>query len=334
MEYIPIERGDDAFQQPVLLDSIVAMCKRAFGSRVHIESVRELSGGGFNSVFLITLHRNKRVVLRVAPKQDMHINIHEQTLMHNEQHMQPYFAPIAHLMPKTLMIDFTHQIIDRDYVFQTFMKGEQWASIQDQLSEDDKRILLGQLGEITKQIHSVKGSAFGSTCSNSQSSLWSDIVLQRLSQCIKDVEAYKLDTTNIRDIIKIAQTHKAFLDEITQPCLLHGDLWIVNILLKRRKSGPRIIAVLDSDGGSWGDPMADWTMFMLKWHKPKGATAFWEHYGLVEEGLSSDFRQLVYKGIHIGNAVVEGERLGRKDTLERGYKDIKNIVTQLQTLIK
>lgn len=332
MKYIPIERASDAFQQPISLDSITAMCKRAFGTRIHIEYVRELSGGGFNNVYLISLRGNKRVVLRVSPKQDERINSYEQTLMHNEQHMQPYFAPIAHLMPKTLMIDFTHQIIDQDYMFQTFIEGEQWASVQDQLSEDDKSMLLGQLGEITKQIHSVKGTAFGSSSNHSQSSLWSDIVLQRLNQCVNDVEAYKLDTTSIRAIIKIAQTYKAFLDEITQPYLLHGDLWIVNILLKRRKNGPRIVAVLDSDGGSWGDPMADWTIFMLNWHNPKGAKAFWEHYGQVEVGRASDFRQLVYQGIHIGNAVVEGQRLGRKDTLERGYRDIKNIVVQLQTI--
>ncbi len=334
MEYIPIERTTNAFQQPIALDAIVAMCKRAFGSRIRIESVRELGGGGFNSVYLITLHKNKRVVLRVAPKQGTHISSHEQMLMHNEQCMQPYFAPVAHLMPRTLMVDFTRQIIDRDYLFQTFMEGEQWASVQDQLTEDDKRVLLGQLGGITKQIHTVKGSAFGSPCLGSQSSLWSDIVLQRLHQCIEGVETYKLDATSIKDIIEIAQTHKALLDQITQPYLLHGDLWRVNILLKCRKSGPRIVAILDSDGASWGDPMADWTMFMLDWHKPKGADAFLEHYGQVETGLGADFRRLVYQGMHIGGALVEGQRLGRKDTLERGCKDLKDTVAQLQVLMK
>ncbi len=333
MEYTPIERASDAFQQPVSLDSIKEMCVRAFGSRIHIESVRELGGGGFNNVYVITLRGNKRVVLRVSPRQNSHINSYEQTLMHNEQRMQPYFAPIAHLMPKTLMVDFTHQIIDRDYLFQTFMEGEQWASIQNQLTEDEKHVLWGQLGAITKQIHSVKGNTFASSCSCSQPYSWSDIVIVKLKQCVKDVETYNLDAISIKDIIEIAQTHKAFLDAVTQPRLLHGDLWTVNILLKRRKSGPRIVAVLDSDRGSWGDPMADWTMFLLKWHKPKGVEAFWEHYGQVEQGLAPDFRQLVYQGFHIGNALVEGHRLGRKDTLERGYKDIKNTLTQLQAIV-
>lgn len=312
----------------------MAMCVRAFGPRTQIASVQELSGGGFNNVYSIAFHRNKRVVLRVGPRQDARINSYEQTLMHNEQRMQPYFAPIAHFMPKTLMVDFTHQIIDRDYLFQTFMEGEQWASIQDQLTEHDKYILWGQLGAITKQIHSVKGNTFDSSNSTSQPSSWSDKVLGMLQQCIKDVETYDLDATSIKNILEIAQAHKVFLDAITQPRLLHGDLWTVNILLKRRKSGPRIGAVLDSDRGWWGDPTADWTIFLLNWHKPKGAEVFWKHYGQIEEGLAPDFRQLVYQGIHIGGAVVEGQRLGRKDTLKRGYKDIKNIATQLQAIVK
>ncbi len=332
MEYIPIERPSDAFQQPIPLDSIVAMCKGPFGSRTPIESVYELSGGGFNNVYLVVFGRGKRAVLRVAPKQDVSVNSSEQIPMYNGYIMHPYFAPVAHLMPKTLMIDFTHQIIDRDYLFQTFMEGEQWASIQDQLTEDDKRILLGQLGAITKQIHSVKGGIFSSSSSQFQSSLWSDVVLERLQQCVQGVESYKLDATIIKDIIEVAQVHREFLDEIAQPHLLHGDLWIVNILLKRMKSGPRITAILDADGASWGDPMADWTMFMLNWHKPKGAEAFWKHYGEVETGLGADVRQLIYQGMHIAGALVEGQRLGREDILERGNRDIKNTIAQLQVL--
>ncbi len=334
MQYTFIERASDAFQQPVSLDSITALCVRAFGQRTQIESLQELSGGGFNNVYLITLCRKKRIVLRVSPVQDTCVNFQEQMLMHNEQYMQPYFAPIAHLMPKTLMIDFTHQIIERDYLFQTFMEGEQWASIQDQLTEVEKRILWGQLGEITKQIHTVKGKVFGSSCSSSQFSAWSDAVIHTLNQRVKDVETWSLDATSIKNIVDIAQTHKALLDEITQPQLLHGDLWTVNMLIKRRQNGPRIVAVLDSDSGSWGDPMADWTIFLLNWHKPKGAEAFWEQYGQIEKGVGAEFRQLVYRGIHIGGAFVEAQRHKRKDTVERGYNDLNNIVAQLQNITK
>jgi hypothetical protein len=44
MEYIPIERPADAFQQPVTPLQIIAMCRRAFGEEKQVESAKELGG--------------------------------------------------------------------------------------------------------------------------------------------------------------------------------------------------------------------------------------------------------------------------------------------------
>jgi len=333
VEYATVERAPNAFQKAVSLSHIQHMCARAFGENAQIKSIREFNGGGFNNVYLITFHEKTPVVLRVAPAADTSIPVSDQTLMHNEQYLQPYFAPIAHLMPKTLMIDFTHQILDRDYLFQTFIEGEQWAMIQGRLDEQEKATLWGQLGHITKKIHSVQGKLFGSPCFGPQFSQWSDAVIYGLEQRIKDIEMYSLDATSIHTIVELARNHTKLLDEITRPSLLHGDLWLVNILVKRGEGGPQIVAVLDSDRGSWGDPMADWTMFLLGWHKPKGAEAFWEQHGQVAQGVGPEFRKLIYQGMHIGAAFVEAQQHNRKDTIVRGYNDLKNIVSQLQALI-
>jgi len=333
IEYVPVERTLDASQKSVSLPHIQSMCARAFGEKIQIESIREFDDGGFNNVYLITLNEIRHVVLRVAPAANTHIPVSDQTLMHNEQYLQPYFAPIAYLMPKTLMVDFTHQILDRDYLFQTFMEGENWAEIQGQLNKQEKAMLWGQLGYITKQIHSVQGKSFGSPCTGPQFSRWSDAVIYGLEQRIKDIEMYSLDATSIRTIVELARNYTKLLDEITQPSLLHGDLWTVNILVKRDENGPRIVAVLDSDRGSWGDPMADWTMFLLGWHRPTGTEAFWEQYGQVVDGVGPEFRKLVYQAGSIVSAFVEAQQHGRKDTIVRGYNDLKNIVTQLHALV-
>ncbi len=333
VEYIVVKRAPDAFQKPVSLSHIQSMCARAFGDKTHIQAIREFESGGFNNVYLITFYEKSPVVLRVAPAADIHIPLADQVLMHNEHYLQPYFAPIAHLMPKTLIVDFTHQILDRDYLFQTYMEGENWAQIQGQLTDSEQTSLYRQLGYIAKQIHSVQGKVFGSPCFGPQFSQWSDAVVYGLEQRIQDIEMYNLDVTSMRAILELAHNYTKLLDQITQPRLVHGDLWTVNILLKHEESGPQIVAVLDSDRGSWGDPMADWTMFLLNWHKPKGAEAFWEAYGQVTEGLGPEFRKLVYQALAIGGAFIEAQQHGRKDTIIRGYNDLKNILSQLQALV-
>jgi len=80
---------------------------------------------------------------------------------------------------------------------------------------------------------------------------------------IRDLEDVGLDTTDIRSLLNQVQAHSRHLDEITRPQFLHGDLWTVNILVTHGEEGPTISAILDSDRTSWGDPMADWTMFLL-----------------------------------------------------------------------
>src|SRR5579875_2751271 len=58
--------------------------------------------------------------------------------------------------------------------------------------------------------------------------------------------------------------NNTYLVETTQPRLLHGDLWTVNILVKGDRGGPKIVEGLDSDRPSGGDPMAAGIMSLLQ----------------------------------------------------------------------
>ena len=67
MEYIPIERSGNAFQQPIEQSHLIAMCQRAFGRDIQIESAKELNGGFYNNTYLIHIVRMHPVILRVSP---------------------------------------------------------------------------------------------------------------------------------------------------------------------------------------------------------------------------------------------------------------------------
>src|SRR5260221_4519981 len=59
MEFIAIERGPGALQEPLALDQIHAICEQTFGSGATVTSVRELSGGEFNTVYRLGLAGNQ-----------------------------------------------------------------------------------------------------------------------------------------------------------------------------------------------------------------------------------------------------------------------------------
>ncbi len=333
--YNRIERTTDAFQQPLALEQIVRMCQRAFGDEHQVIAINELGGGGFNNVYRVELVEMQRVVLRVAPRSDKLAHIAEASRMRREHLGQGFFAPIAPLIPKTLMADFTHQLIDCDYMFQTDMEGEQWGQIYDQFTLDENRSLWRQLGSITRTIHSIEGPAFGTLYPGPQYKRWSQAVIAGLAESIHGLEEHaRLDASDLRVVQEIAHTNAVYLDEIERPQLCHGDLWTINILVKHTAEGPRISAVLDADGASWGDPLADWTIFLLQLHEPAGSEAFWEAYGQPEYSKSWHVRDLIYYCHHLGGARLECWHNHVYEAVQRSYRDIQTAIVELRGLIE
>ena len=205
MEYTIIERSPDAFQQPVDRVQLVAMCQCAFGDQIQIESIKELSGGLYNNTYLILIQNISPVILRVNPHSTRQF-ASEQNLMRNEYASLPFLTPIAPLIPRILMADFTHQIIDRDYLFQTYIEGEQWSQIMASLTGEEKKQLWRQLGSITKKIHSVHNTTFGNFLSGPTFSLWSQTISDCLTTIIHDLNSVHLDATDISRVRDNVQT--------------------------------------------------------------------------------------------------------------------------------
>lgn len=322
MEYSVIERSADAFQQPVAPAILIAMCQRAFGEQIQPVSVKELSGGLYNNTYLISMNNMSPVILRVSPHSARQF-ASESNLMRNEYASQPFLAPIAPLVPSILMADFTHQVIERNYLFQTYMEGEQWAQVMGSFTTEEKKELWRQLGAILKKLHSVQGKAFGNSLLGPAFSLWSQAVMDCLGTIIRDLEQVQLDAADLRGVFEHVQAHQELLNEIKQPRLLHGDLWTVNILVKRSEEGPRIVAILDSDRTSWGDPMADWTMFLLDRNTGTEVDAFWGTYGQPERSPGAQFRALVYQARYLGAIRLEQYRLHHHEAVKRSYQDMQ-----------
>jgi len=315
-------------------EQLTAMYQRGFGSSVLVDSVIELGGGTFNTTYLITLADKLKLILRVAPPQTADLAWEDAFLMRSEHAMQPFFAPIAALMPKTLLVDFTQQLIDRDYMFQTFIEGKRWDDVWDELAPDENNLLWTQFGNITRQIHDVRGEAFGLPRPGFQFDSWSQTVVNRLERTLRAARNLQLDVANFAKVLEIVRAHPQQLDEIEIPHLLHGDLWLFNILIDHDAKEPSIVGVLDADRAWWGDPMADWTMFILAHAEPEAGHAyFWRAYSAREETLGAEFRKTVYDGMHAATALVYSVRTHDEGTVQRAYGTLREVAEALPTLI-
>jgi aminoglycoside phosphotransferase (APT) family kinase protein len=321
-------------KKPLTSDQIMRLCQRGFGANLHIESIDELSGGTFNTTYLVTFADQLKLILRVSPPQTADTPWDEALLMRREHSMQPFFAPVATLMPKTLLVDFTHQLIDRDYMFQTFIEGERWDDVMDELTSAENDILWDQFGNLLKQIHDVRGETFGLSLPGFQFTRWSHTVIDHLEHTLRFAKDNQIEVPDLAPILDVVRAHPQWLDDIQIPRLLHGDLWLFNLVIKRGENGPSIVGILDADRAWWGDPMADWTMFILAHaEKQEGHSRFWQAYGQPDDTAGSRFRATVYDAMYAGRAFVWAVQHKDEETVERAKGTLREVVEILPTLL-
>jgi aminoglycoside phosphotransferase (APT) family kinase protein len=338
MQFYPIARGPDAFQQSLTSEQIQAVCEQAFGEGTGAVTVHELGGGEFNNVYLLRFSGGgpeQRATLRVAPPPERVVPWHEEHLMRREHAIQPYFAAIAPLLPRTLVADFTRTVIPRDYLFQTVMPGEPWSDRDGKLAPEQEEPLWRELARIARTIYSVEGETFGHPYPGRQHPTWSATVLDWLERCARDAEREGLDAGQIRGVRDTACARAELLDEIERPQLCHGDLWSFNVLIDRNGyltgDPPRISAVLDYDRAYWGDPMADWTFHLLpRRASPRVQAIFWDEYGRPADTPSARLRTLIYDGLNIGNALSHAARRGNTRLAATAQAMMEQVVAGLR----
>ncbi|MGH3874747.1 MAG: phosphotransferase family protein [Pseudonocardiaceae bacterium] len=328
MEFRPIERADDAFQQSVTVEAIEAMCRRAFGSNVGVSSAVELGNGMYNNTYRVDIGEDRPVILRVAPEPARQYRI-ERSLMRNEYASAPFLAPIAPMIPRTLAADFTREIIARDYLFQTMLDGVSGPEGIGQYPRSAWTSFFRQMGTITRSIHAVRGEQFGPVTGPGFGT-WGEAVAAFFADLVADLDEAGLDSADVQEVMAAADKYQAVLNEVTEPRLLHGDLWTVNVMMASDAPEPTITGVFDNDRTSWGDPESDWTIFMAAKKPGTERDAFWETYGPRPSTAVAARRSLFYLAKHIGAIRLERHRLGNADAVPETYQQMREVLDQLQ----
>ncbi|MYY04546.1 MULTISPECIES: aminoglycoside phosphotransferase family protein [unclassified Streptomyces] len=329
MDYEPIDRSPGEFQQPLTEAEIAAVTRTAFGAGVTVRSADELAGGYYNNTYRIDLGSDRPVVLRVSPEPARQARA-DPEMMRNEHATIPYLAPIAGLLPRTLAIDFTHQVIGRDYLFQTFLAGVPAGEKLTTYPEPVRGTFFRQLGDITRTVHSVPGPAFGRVAGPAHER-WSDALFTWFDHAAADLSDAGLDASDIMRLVEVADRNRTVLDEVTEPRLLHGDLWVGNTMLAEAAPEPMITGVFDCDRTWWGDPEADWPIYLALRKPGTERDAFWESYGQAGRTESARWRALVYEAKHATALLLEYHRFAMHTELAQTHGEIRDLTTRLAT---
>jgi aminoglycoside phosphotransferase (APT) family kinase protein len=219
-------------------------------------------------------------------------------------------------------------VLGRDYLFQTLLPGVPGPEGIGTYPLARHGALYRQLGEIARLIHRVRGLQFGPVAGPWHAS-WGEAVIAYFTDLAADLNDLGLESSDVCQLAAAAGRDRAVLDEVTVPRLLHGDLWTANVMLEPGADEPVICGVFDNDRVSWGDPEADWPVYLAGLEPGTARDAFWDGYGTRPSGAAAARRSLYYMARHVGAIRLEQHRLGKADLVPQTYEQMRSLLAHL-----
>ncbi|MFD1431563.1 phosphotransferase family protein [Lacticaseibacillus yichunensis] len=224
---------------------------------LNISAVRPLAGGLFNAVYLLTT-TDGPLVLRVGP-------VHRELLLPYERHLMQAETVVDNLLgPRQILAtDFSKTLVDRDLMLQRYQPGQPLSALMAKGPLPDA--LQNQLGQAVARIHHVTASnqQFGRVALMTANpddgfARWGAFLTHEITDTAARLVTCGLLTGGQSAMIgDLFRREEAALNEVTEPHLVHADLWSVNVLVS--EDSKRIVSVIDFDRAIWGDPEFDFS---------------------------------------------------------------------------
>lgn len=224
----------------------------------NIAEYKLLKGGLFNTAYLIELESSsEKYVLRVEPRNREKLLPFEHNLPEAENYICELLEKNGIPSNRVVASDFSERIIDRKYMIFSYIDG---IVLSDKLiQKKNAPNLYEQVGKITREIHELRGEYYGRVSDSFRGvtySSWSDFIFSELSEletaCVENKVISAKAFERIRALFKDG---KKYFDSVTEPCLVHSDLWAGNVMVNNEQS--EVLAVIDTDRCVFGDPDFD-----------------------------------------------------------------------------
>ena len=242
--------------QEVTPAEIAKVISAVYGRDTKITACTLLKGGVFNTTYRVQTNRSRDgIVLRAAPTNRHVLFDFERSMMSAE----PLFYQLLHDhgIPSSTVVAYDNgrQVIDREYIIFEYIPS---LPMNDpQVPEVAKPGLHRQLGDIVARLHAIGHERFGWLRPHGELPMfptWSAF-LQRFATEIADrLAAHGLFAAgDLRQFLAVFAQQVIF-DQITQPRLVHADLWEGNVLVQEHNGRWQVAALIDIDKAIFGDP--------------------------------------------------------------------------------
>jgi len=242
-------------------EQIARMVQKAFGSNgialaTGEDAVSELEEGWFNAAYSVRLSDGREVILKIAPVKGADVLAYEKNIMATEvatMHLVRENPAIP--VPEIYYFDTAGDSCDSDYFFMEKLTGDNYAHVEESLSEGVKTKIDHQIGAIVREINRFTGTYFGyDGNSDLRGDTWREAFIRILDSVLEDGRRKGADFGYTIDEIRSAVLkHAPSLEAVATPRLVHWDAWYSNFFVRDGE----VTGIIDFERALWADPLME-----------------------------------------------------------------------------
>lgn len=280
----------DSFTKVKLDDGQLALLvETAFGKDAGIVSCSELTGGFFNTAYDLELSDGQTVILKIAPADETETLSYEKDIMRAEVEALQLVKTAGGIpVPAVYSYDESLQLIPSPYFFMEKIEGQPYSEVKDTLSIEQRASIEQELGRYQRLINEIKGPQFGlfGQMPEGMVASWRESFTSLMNNLLADAARLEAKLPASHDEIKrVLEQYYPALDEVTEPRLVHWDLWNGNLFVKDGV----IVSIIDWERALWGDVLQEYYFRHFE-----DSAAFHKGYGLIFDSPNEMRRKKLY----------------------------------------
>jgi aminoglycoside phosphotransferase (APT) family kinase protein len=219
--------------------------------------IEQFKGGQSNPTYLLT-GQSGSYVLRRKPPGKLLASAHA---VERECRVTKALHGIGFPVPRPFFLCEDSEVIGTAFYVMEYVVGRIfWEPHAPGLSADERRNLFDSLNETIARLHMIDFEALGLGDFGKPR----DYVARQIWRWSEQYRASQ--TQRIESMERLMAWLPHAVPEQTKPALIHGDFRLDNCIISSRQ--PRVVAVLDWELSTIGDPIADFTYQLMQWHMP------------------------------------------------------------------
>ncbi|MFN2645423.1 MAG: phosphotransferase family protein [Burkholderiales bacterium] len=232
--------------------------ERRLGFR--IANVEQFKGGQSNPTYRLTAADGRKCVLRRKPPGKLLPSAHA---VDREYRVIAALHPAGFPVARPLLLCDDESVIGTAFYVMDYVEGRVlWDQSLPGMTKAERFAIWDELNRVIADLHSFDYRALGLEAFGKPG----NYIARQVARWSKQYQAS--ETEPIRAMHDLIAWLPANIPPETETTVVHGDYRLDNVIF--HPSEPKILAVLDWELSTLGDPLADFAYHCMSWHIPPG----------------------------------------------------------------